>query len=229
MNSFILKIIACIIMFIDHLKYIIPGEPLFMSAIGRLAFPIFSFQLVEGYSHTKNVKKYLFRLLLFALIAQIPFSMYFETTTLNTLFTLFLGMLGIYVYEYFKSNKIIGFTFIILLMTLAELLKTDYSYYGVGIIFIFHILKNKKALKTIAFSLFTILFFILYTDAYLLGANILQVFTNTEFMTLLICTLAGIIPCLLYNGKQGPKMKYFFYLFYPLHIILLLIFDSLLI
>lgn len=229
MSSFILKIIACITMFIDHLKYIIPGQPLFMAAIGRLAFPIFSFQLVEGYSHTKNVKKYLLRLLIFALIAQIPYSMYFQTTTLNTLFTLFLGILGIYVYEYFKSNKFIGFTFILSLMTLAEIIQTDYTYYGVGIIFIFHILKDKKILKTIAFSLFTILFFIIYTKAYLLGTNILQVLTNTGFMTLLLCTIAGIIPCLLYNEKQGPKIKYIFYLFYPLHIILLLIFDWLLI
>ena len=68
MNSFILKIIACFTMFIDHLRYIIPTKPMFMSYIGRLAFPIFAFQAVEGYAHTKNFKKYLIRLFIFAVM-----------------------------------------------------------------------------------------------------------------------------------------------------------------
>ena len=80
MSSFILKIIACFTMFIDHLRYIVPGNPIIMSYIGRLAFPIFAFQSANGYSYTKNLKKYLLRLLVFALISQIPYHLYFNTT-----------------------------------------------------------------------------------------------------------------------------------------------------
>ena len=59
MNSFILKIIACITMFIDHVGYAIFNGPSWFNYIGRIAFPIFAFQISEGYAHTRNIKKYL--------------------------------------------------------------------------------------------------------------------------------------------------------------------------
>jgi len=108
-------------------------------------------------------------------------------------------------------------------MAFAEIIQVDYGFYGIGIMLIFHILKNKKVWMTLSFILLTILFFVLQTKIYLLDANIINYLLTSHFLLLLICTLLGIIPCLLYNGKQGPKMKYFFYFFYPLHIIVLLL------
>lgn len=212
MNNFILKIIACFTMLVDHLKYIIPTGPFFMACIGRLAFPIFAFQAAQGYSYSKNFKKYLLRLFIFALISQIPFYLYFNIDSLNVLFTLFLGLLCIHIYEKLKDKKAIALIMIIAIMALSEVIKTDYSYYGIAIMLIFHILKNNKLIMTICFSIMTLIFFIIQFKM-----------INIYIIILIICTLLGIVPCLLYNGKQGPKVKYLFYWFYPVHILVLLL------
>ena len=92
MSSFVLKIIAIITMFIDHLGYAIFGKFSCFNYIGRLSFPIFAFQISEGYIHTKNLKKYFLRLFLFALVSQIPFMLFHSIISrdfsLNIFFTL---------------------------------------------------------------------------------------------------------------------------------------------
>lgn len=106
MTSFILKIIACITMFLDHIGYVIYGKLSWFNYIGRIAFPIFAFQISEGYVHTKNLKKYFFRLLIFAFVSQIPFmlfsSSFSNSISLNIFFTLFLGLLAIFLYDKIK-------------------------------------------------------------------------------------------------------------------------------
>lgn len=96
MSAFVLKIIAIITMFIDHLGYAIYGRLSFFNYIGRIAFPIFAFQISEGYIYTKNLKKYLLRLFVFAIISQIPFLLFYsifsKNFALNIFFTLLLGM-----------------------------------------------------------------------------------------------------------------------------------------
>ena len=103
MTSFVLKIIALISMLSDHLGYIIFGRFSFMNCIGRLAFPIFAFSITEGFNHTKNLKKYLYRLSIFAIVSQIPFMLFMSTFTsrfsLNILFTLLLGLIAISIYD----------------------------------------------------------------------------------------------------------------------------------
>ena len=105
MTSFTLKLIAMITMFIDHFGYAIMGQFSFFNLFGRLAFPIFAFQISEGFIHTKSVKKYLLRLIIFALISQIPFSLFTyyivhsNPFTLNVFFTLAFGLVSIYIYD----------------------------------------------------------------------------------------------------------------------------------
>ena len=112
MSAFTLKIIAVITMFIDHIGYIVyNGEIPYLNFIGRLSFPIFAFQISEGYIHTKNLKKYFFRLFLFAIISQFPFmlfdSLFIDEFYLNVFFTLLLGLLSIFIYDKL-NNKLIG-------------------------------------------------------------------------------------------------------------------------
>ena len=112
MSAFTLKIIAVITMFIDHIGYIVyNGKIPYLNFIGRLSFPIFAFQISEGYIHTKNLKKYFFRLFLFAIISQFPFmlfdSLFIDEFYLNVFFTLLLGLLSIFIYDKL-NNKLIG-------------------------------------------------------------------------------------------------------------------------
>ena len=137
MSAFVLKIIALISMTCDHSSYVIFGHFSFLNYIGRLAFPIFAFQISEGYIHTKNLKKYLLRLFVFALISQIPFmlftSIYSSNLYLNIFFTLFLGLIAITIFDFLNKieckNKnmhylyiFIGVVFAIITALLSEIL-----------------------------------------------------------------------------------------------------------
>jgi len=223
MNSFILKIIACFSMLIDHLGYIVVGSTSFFNCIGRLAFPIFAFQLTEGFSHTKNLKKYFIRLLVFAFIAQIPFmlfsSIFNEEITINIIFVLVLGLLFMTIYD--KYNKILGVLFGVLFAVLAQLLHFDYGWYGLTIIMIFHILKKHKLLMSISFVLATFAKYIVPIID--LGIfTILNVFSAINLYSMLcFFTCMALIFILFYNGKKGQDSKYFLYVFYPVHLIIL--------
>ena len=104
MTSFILKIIGVITMLFDHVGDAIIGKFSFCNLIGRIAFPIFAFQAVQGYIYTKDLKKHMVKLFIFACISQIPFMLFLSTfteeiLTLNIFFTLFLGLLALFVYD----------------------------------------------------------------------------------------------------------------------------------
>ena len=223
MNSFVLKIIACFSMLMDHLGYVVIGSTSFFNCIGRLAFPIFAFQLTEGYSHTKNLKKYFFRLLIFACLSQIPFmlfsSIFTEEITINIIFVLVLGLLFMTIYD--KFNKILGITFGIVLAILAQLLHFDYGWYGLAIIMIFHIFKKHKILMSTCFIIATFTKYIVsIVDLGVL--TILNVFTTINLYSLLcLSTCLALIFISLYNNKKGPDSKYFLYVFYPVHLLIL--------
>lgn len=216
MSSFGLKIFAIISMLIDHTAYAWYGDFSAWNYLGRIAFPIFAFQIVQGYLHTSSKKNYALRLFLFALLSQLPFSFFLYTITgkfltLNIFFTLFLGLIGIWVYE--KSpSKILGFGFVLFCSLLASLLHTDYGYYGVLLIFLFFLLRQKKTWLALGFLVLTFLKFL---------PSFLS--TNWYYPNILLClfTCLAIVPCLFYNQTQGKKIKYFFYLFYPCHLLFL--------
>ena len=108
MTAYVLKLIAIITMLFDHSGYLIYGHLSWMNFVGRIAFPIFAFQISEGYIHTHNLKKYFVRLIIFALISQIPYAWFgycfFSKMSLNIIFTLILGLLSISIYEFIISK-----------------------------------------------------------------------------------------------------------------------------
>lgn len=220
MNAFVLKIVACVTMFIDHIGYIIFGKFSFFNYIGRLAFPIFAFQIAEGYKHTKNIKKYFFRLLIFAIISQFPFSLFyyiaFGTVIPNVIFTLAFGLICIYIYD--KYNKFTGIASVLFLGLIAQLLKFDYGIFGIILILIFHIFQGKK--------IHTAFFFIL---AVCIKYFIQIAYCGFIYEAIFIYSLLAFFTCLsiifilLYNGKKGKNAKYLFYIFYPVHLLLLCI------
>ena len=223
MNAFVLKLIAVISMLFDHTGYLIFGKASFFNYIGRLAFPIFAFQIAEGYTHTKNLKKYILRLFVFALISQIPFQIFnkifFDRFLINVLFTLLFGLMGIIIYD--KYNKFLGILLSLLLAYVAEKLLFDYGAYGVIIIFLFYIFKNNLYLKGATFIIATFAHYLFAVIPYGIDTCIRIFTTINPILIYAICTSLAIIPISVYNGKKGRSIKYFLYLFYPIHLLIL--------
>lgn len=236
MTSFALKLIALFSMFCDHFGDAFIGSFSFFNLIGRMAFPIFAFQISEGYTHTKNLKKYFLRLGIFALISQIPFSLFLRkfvdpnSLSLNVFFTLLFGLLAIFLYDYVckcfadsknsKSenlrklhiDKIFGIILVLLIGSLASLLDTDYGFWGVIVIFAFYLFKDDKLAMTISFITLCVIRY---------GLQILEYGYNIGYILLAIFTILPIAYINMYNGKQGKKIKYLLYVFYPVHLLLL--------
>jgi len=222
MNSFVLKIIACITMFIDHIGYVIFDGPSWFNYIGRLAFPIFAFQISEGFVHTKDIKKYLIRLVIFAFVSQIPFMLFSslinDEFSLNVIFTLLLGLLSIICYN---RHKYLGILSAIILGTVAQITNCDYGFYGVAITLLFYVFRNSKPLFIISFLGATI---ISYSGRILSCLNYgidTFLYAFDFYLPHAICTALSIIIIMFYNKKKGSNTRYLLYLFYPLHLLFL--------
>lgn len=203
MTTFTLKMIAIVSMLIDHVGYVLFPKTLIFRLIGRLAFPIFAYLIAEGFTHTRDVKKYLFRLGIFALVSEIPFDLASTGKVLefghqNVFFTLFLGLATIVLVSKTK-NILLQFVSVFVIAALARFLRTDYQSTGVMMIALFYIFRERKVEKFFAVA-------------------ILVLMMSGKLQSL---CLLSFIPIALHNGKQGPKMKLFFYLFYPLHLLLI--------
>ena len=231
MTSFVLKVIAMITMVIDHLGNAWLKHTTEMNVIGRIAFPIFAFQISEGYTHTKNLKKYFFRLTLSAFLSQIPFmlfrSLYTTGFALNIFFTLTVGLLAIFCYDKFTSSTLsfvknekinwtikhlLGIFPAILFGFIAEYACFDYGFFGIATIFLFYIFRNHKFWMCSSFTLACIIKY---------GLNIYFYGYHYLYVLLGLFTALSLVFICLYNGKQGKKIKYFLYAFYPVHLLLL--------
>lgn len=208
-------------MLADHIGDSILGRFSFLNLIGRISFPIFAFQTMQGYIHTKNLKKHMIKLLIFACISQIPFMLFLSTFTtniyLNVLFTFLLGTFALYIYDK-CDNKILGFLFVTIISIIAYFIKVDYGAFGILLIFVFYFFYNKniKYNKLLMSICVILLCFINYLP------DILNIPSLTlYYLAFIIFTCLSLIFILFYNNKEGPKLKYFFYIFYPLHLLIL--------
>ena len=222
MSSFTLKIIACLCMFCDHFSDVFIKDVNFLNYIGRISFTIFAFQVVQGYIHTHDIKKYIFRLLNFALISQIPFMCFYYIAfdsffAINVIFTLLLGLISILIYD--KYNKFVGVSTCFLLGLISQISHFDYGFYGVFIIFIFYLLREKKIYMTITFILSAIMRYYIPLIKY--GLPFSYLLSVNKYSLCMYFTCLSIIPILFYNNKKGKDAKYLFYIFYPLHLLIL--------
>jgi len=219
MNRTHLKIIAILSMLIDHTGAILFPELIVLRMIGRLAFPIFAYLLVEGYFHTRDVKKYLIRLGAFALISEVPFDLalfgkafYFGYQ--NIFFTLCLALLGIWMLEVFKERNPMAGNLIFAGLCLASIvLRTDYSIIGMLTMFLFYYYRNQKAKALYNVGM-------LHFIVGLLSAGFLTGTFNIQGMLQSLAALSMVLIWF-YNGQKGRSLKYFFYAFYPVHLTVL--------
>lgn len=212
-----LKYLAFISMLIDHVNNglitpLLDGKGWLLvvsnifSILGRIAFPIFIYFIVEGYFKTKNRLKYLTRLVIFGIISEVPFDMftskvYYNPNWNNMIFTLAFCLVTVWLIDYLKgkiTNKIIwyllSFVIVIGMSFLAMALSLDYDYYAIVLAYIFYI----------------------FYDRLILGAVLGYLSIIKEVYSFL-----GFGLVTLYNGKEGKQYKWLNYAFYPTHLLVL--------
>lgn len=225
-----LKLIACFCMLCDHIGYVLiengvlygrnfdywtlalatpEGQKWFLLAnalrtIGRIAFPIFAYMLVEGFIHTGNVRKYMRNVLLCALISEVPFDLacyqtWYYPQYQNVCFTLFLGLVSMSLMKQARRHSMLVQILIAgAVSALAQLLRCDYGAVGVGLISLLWLLRRD------------------HTAQMWIGA----VTAAIESFGYYCAAALAYIPLHFYNGKRGTApIKYFFYVFYPLHLL----------
>ena len=211
-----LKVIAMIIMLIDHFAYVMleRGTGLggnfyildrVMRSVGRIAFPIFCFTIVEGFQKTKDVRAYMKRLIIFALISEIPFDLAFRGVLIdrsyqNVFWTLAFGLMTLILYEHRwlpTWKRVLGF---LVCFFVPQMIHTDYSVYGVLAIFAMYYFRNEPVKSCMA------------------GYIVLLLQSTSEMWA-----FVGFLLILMYNGQKGKGNKFFCYWFYPVHLLLLIV------
>ena len=233
-NGDVIKYIAIIPMLLGHtISSLVEHDILesntfliVLQALAIFAAPIFFFSITEGYKYTRSKKKYTLRLLIFAIITQIPFALNSFGTlftveailNLNVFFTLLAGLISIIVWEskYPAVARIIG---IIIIDGLTVLFGSEWMIFGVPIILGLHIFSEKPRVRFIWFAMCILL------SQYICWGMNLYTFISPGFIS---GTIAAIISYLFittfYNGQRGKHpvfSKWFFYIVYPLHFVLI--------
>jgi hypothetical protein len=220
-----LKWIAVVTMLIDHFAAVfyvggrLAGKPpfsyesyLLLRFIGRLAFPIYGFLLAEGFRHTHSVKRYLLRLFLFGLVSEVPFDLafrrsWFDPSHQNVFFTLFLGLLAVWLWtlatrgdpdQRGAGRVLLGLLGIGAATVAAQYGHTDYGAWGVLVIVSMALFGKSEWQRN------------LFSGCFLLGSSALEITALLDFVLFHF-----------YSGRRGRQPKYFFYLFYPLHLLIL--------
>lgn len=226
-----LKMIAFFLMLCDHIGYMLiengvlygqnpvywtmaletpEGQRWYMLAtvlrhIGRIAFPLFAYLTVEGCIHTGSMRRYILRMTLFAALSEVPFDLackgvMFYPEYQNTIWTLLLGVLSVAAMERaHRLHPVFRMMIAGIFCGLAYLFRTDYGAVGVALISVMYLLRQERNFQLIA-------------GAVISAAESIE-----------MCGISALAFGLIrfYNGKRGDfPMKYFFYLAYPLHLLL---------
>ncbi len=208
MSTFVLKIIAALSMLIDHAGLLLCGDELWMRTVGRIAFPLFAYFIAEGFRYTRNRLRYFLSIFVLGQLCQLAYEivMPVQGRVLNILITFSLSLFLLYLLDRAKTDgrwlSVLGAA-LIGVYVFCEHISVDYGFFGV-ILPLFPALFDNKWARLGAF-------------AFGLTALCVNAASPTQYYSLFALVLLA-----LYNGKPGRyKMKYFFYIFYPLHLAVL--------
>ena len=216
-----LKIIAMISMLVDHIGVYLFPDVLILRIIGRIAFPIFAYMIAEGCFYTKHRLRYLLHLLILGSLCQLVYFFFMGSLYMGILLTFSLSIIIIYTIEYYLREKsflsillmfitILGVSFISGIMPFIfkeQGFEFDYGILGIFLPVVIYFSKY-KLIKLIILTIFMILLAIYYNS------------------NLMLFSLLAIPLLLLYNNERGKyKLKYLFYIFYPLHLVIIYLID----
>lgn len=231
-TSAFLHILAMGLMLCDHLwATVVPGND-WLNCIGRIAFPIFAFMIVEGYFHTRSVKKYALRLLVFALLSEIPMNLMiggriFYPVHQNVLWTFLIALGMIHWNEKAAATEKPGLQVLVAMgtVTLGCLLglvtMVDYYHAGVAMVLVFYFFR-----KPLWWCRLAQLMLIWWISSEMIGGigYEFSVLGRNVFVARQCFSLLALIPIWLYRGEQGCRSKWFrclCYGFYPAHMLIL--------
>ncbi len=231
-TSFTLYLLAMIFMLCDHMwATIVPGSN-WLTWIGRLAFPIFAFMIAEGYYYTSNVKKYTKRMLLFALVSEIPFNLMYGNSLIypfhqNVMWTFLIALLCMRGIDKVHAKGKLWLTvpaaalFILLSYLICTLAMMDYYGEGFLMVLLFHFLRGRAwwQMAGQAIGMYYI------NGVMIKGLSVpIMLFGFELYFSQQTFAVLALIPIWLYKGKQGPHSKpiqYMRYAFYPVHMLIL--------
>ena len=138
-----IMLIAMITMLIDHIGAVFFPEQEWLRLIGRIAFPLYAFGIVQGYRYTRNLKKYFFRLAGLAVISQIPYVLLFQVQQLNVIFLFVVALLSLYLVDQYKKKYSVPFVICLALIVSPFI---EYGVYGIALVFIYRYFEGKNIL-----------------------------------------------------------------------------------
>ena len=230
-TSFSLHIMAMAFMLCDHLwGTIIQGND-WLTCIGRLTFPIYAFMIVEGYFHTKNLKKYVGRLLIFAILSEIPFNLamgsgLFYPIHQNVLWSFLISIGLIHWNEKVKEKQVwkrilVEIASVCIGYVVGLITFVDYYHAGILMVLVFYFFRHKKWWCYL--GQFICMW---YINCDMLGGlqYEMNVLGQTYFISRQGFALLALIPIWFYKGKQGyhsKTLQFIYYAFYPVHLLIL--------
>ena len=213
-----LKLIACITMLIDHIGAVFFPSVMILRIIGRLSFPIYCFLLAEGAVYTKHAGRYALRLLICAVVSELPYDLLFSgrltLDSLSIMVTLLVGFGMLWAMG--KTTKWwLKVVFIGIAMVLARVLHVSYDWRGILVIAVFALTREKPFAWAVQIVALTVLFWGMPSSNLRIG----------DFRFPIQCFgLLALIPIHLYSGRKVTRnrvIQWGFYLFYPLHLLAL--------
>lgn len=240
MSSFMLKIIGALAMLIDHAGKVFWRSAWWMECVGRLAFPIFAYQTAVGYDRTRDRRQYAKRLVGFAIVSQVPYGLLMwmlrdDVWRLNVGFTLLLAVGMLAAIEWIRRRKrkwwvpVVIVLLIMLCCGLAEVLKVDYGAYGVAMVGLFAWLERVRSdqkvtrQQLIMQTMMVVTIYVAMTILKYLTWAVQYPEYGARYGWEIVWVTTALLLILAHNGKRGRKAKYFFYIFYPAHLMALYI------
>lgn len=226
---------ALMAMLLDHLwATVVPGNQ-WMTYVGRIAFPIFAFQIVEGFLHTSDLRRYALRLLAFACLSEIPFDLMYASAAFypfhqNVMFTLLLGLLAVRGLDRARQERTAKAVALAVLGLLGAWLlatagMTDYGGMGILTVAVFYVFRGFPLARLGQAVCLVLLNMVFFQGEYLP----VEVFEHTLELQTQGFALLALIPIWLYGGERGRggrALQYGSYVFYPLHMLALYLIVS---